>query len=116
VKVGRYPFIANGKAIALGDVNGFVKTVLDAKTGELLGAHMIGPEVTEMIQGYTIGKTLETTEVELCKPFSRTRPCRNDARIDILMPMVARSTSDVMSNVKPLHRNVRVSRSRLGCG
>jgi len=65
VKVGRYPFIANGKAIALGDTNGFVKTVFDAKTGELLGAHMIGPEVTEMIQGYAIGKTLETTEQEL---------------------------------------------------
>ena len=65
VKVGRYPFRANGKAIALGDVNGMVKTVFDAKTGELLGAHMIGPEVTEMIQGYAIAKTLETTEQEL---------------------------------------------------
>ncbi len=65
VKVGRYPFIANGKAIALGDVNGLVKTVFDAKTGELLGAHMIGPEVTEMIQGYAVAKTLETTEQEL---------------------------------------------------
>jgi len=65
VKVGRYPFIANGKAIALGDTNGFVKTVFDAKTGEMLGAHMIGPEVTEMIQGYTIAKTLETTEEDL---------------------------------------------------
>ena len=65
VKVGRYPFIANGKAIVLGDVNGLVKTVFDAKTGELLGAHMIGPEVTEMIQGYAVAKTLETTEQEL---------------------------------------------------
>jgi dihydrolipoamide dehydrogenase len=65
VKVGKFPFIGNGKAIALGDTNGFVKTVFDAKTGELLGAHMIGPEVTEMIQGYTIAKTLETTEAEL---------------------------------------------------
>jgi len=65
VKVGRFPFIANGKAIALGDTNGLVKTVFDAKTGELLGAHMIGPEVTEMIQGYAIAKTLETTEQEL---------------------------------------------------
>jgi dihydrolipoamide dehydrogenase len=65
VKVGRYPFIANGKAIALGDTNGLVKTVFDAKTGELLGAHMIGPEVTEMIQGYAVAKTLETTEQEL---------------------------------------------------
>ena len=65
VKVGRYPFIANGKAIALGETNGLVKTVFDAKTGELLGAHMVGPEVTEMIQGYAIAKTLETTEQEL---------------------------------------------------
>ncbi len=65
VKVGTFPFIGNGKAIALGEPDGFVKTVFDAKTGELLGAHMIGAEVTEMIQGYTIGKTLETTEAEL---------------------------------------------------
>ncbi|WBH16454.1 dihydrolipoyl dehydrogenase [Sphingomonas radiodurans] len=65
VKVGTFPFIGNGKAIALGESDGFVKTVFDAKTGELLGAHMIGAEVTELIQGYTIGKTLETTEAEL---------------------------------------------------
>ena len=65
VKVGRFPFIGNGKAIALGEVEGLTKTVFDAKTGELLGAHMIGPEVTELIQGYTIACTLETTEVEL---------------------------------------------------
>jgi dihydrolipoamide dehydrogenase len=65
VKVGRFPFIGNGKAIALGEPEGFVKTVFDAKTGELLGAHMIGPEVTEMVQGYVIARTLETTEAEL---------------------------------------------------
>ncbi|MBV8238707.1 MAG: dihydrolipoyl dehydrogenase [Sphingomonas sp.] len=65
VKVGNFPFIGNGKAIALGEPEGFIKTVFDAKTGELLGAHMIGAEVTELIQGYTIGKTLETTEAEL---------------------------------------------------
>ena len=65
VKVGRFPFIGNGKAIALGEPEGMVKTVFDAKTGELLGAHMIGAEVTELIQGYTIAKTLETTEAEL---------------------------------------------------
>jgi len=65
VKVGNFPFIGNGKAIALGEAEGFVKTVFDAKTGELLGAHMIGAEVTEMIQGYTIGKTGELTEAEL---------------------------------------------------
>jgi dihydrolipoamide dehydrogenase len=65
VKVGKFPFIGNGKAIALGEPEGFVKTVFDAKTGELLGAHMIGAEVTEMIQGYGIAKTLETTEIDL---------------------------------------------------
>ncbi|MFN8758655.1 MAG: dihydrolipoyl dehydrogenase, partial [Tagaea sp.] len=65
VKVGRFPFIGNGKAIALGEPEGMVKTVFDAKTGELLGAHMVGAEVTEMIQGYGIAKTLETTETEL---------------------------------------------------
>ena len=65
VRVGRFPFIGNGKAIALGEPEGMVKTVFDAKTGELLGAHMIGAEVTEMIQGYVIGRTLETTEAEL---------------------------------------------------
>jgi dihydrolipoamide dehydrogenase len=65
VKVGRFPFMANGKAIALGEPEGLVKTVFDEKTGELLGAHMIGAEVTEMIQGFVVGKTLETTEVEL---------------------------------------------------
>ncbi|MBF0325888.1 dihydrolipoyl dehydrogenase [Magnetospirillum moscoviense] len=65
VKVGRFPFIGNGKAIALGETEGMIKTVFDARTGELLGAHMIGAEVTEMIQGYTVAKTLETTEAEL---------------------------------------------------
>ena len=65
VKVGKFPFIGNGKAIALGEPEGLVKTVFDAKTGELLGAHMIGAEVTELIQGYGVAKTLETTEVEL---------------------------------------------------
>ncbi|AVO39343.1 dihydrolipoyl dehydrogenase [Pukyongiella litopenaei] len=65
VRVGRFPFIGNGKAIALGEPEGLVKTVFDAKTGELLGAHMIGAEVTEMIQGYVVGRTLETTEAEL---------------------------------------------------
>jgi len=62
VKVGKFPAIGNGKAIALGEVEGFIKTVFDAKTGELLGAHMIGAEVTELIQGYTVGKTAELVE------------------------------------------------------
>jgi len=65
VKVGRFPFMANGKAIALGEPDGLVKTVFDATTGELLGAHMIGAEVTELIQGYGIAKTLEATEADL---------------------------------------------------
>jgi len=65
VKVGRFPFIGNGKAVALGESEGMIKTVFDAKTGELLGAHMIGAEVTELIQGYVIGRQLETTEEDL---------------------------------------------------
>ena len=65
IKVGRFPFIGNGKAIALGEAEGFVKSIFDAKTGELLGAHMIGAEVTELIQGYVIGRALETTEEDL---------------------------------------------------
>ena len=65
VKVGRFPFMGNGKAIALGETEGMIKTVFDAKTGELLGAHMVGAEVTEMIQGYTVAMSLETTEADL---------------------------------------------------
>jgi dihydrolipoamide dehydrogenase len=65
VRVGRYPFIGNGKAIALGEPEGLVKTVFDARTGELLGAHMFGAEVTELIQGFGIARTLEATEAEL---------------------------------------------------
>ena len=65
VKAYKFPFIGNGKAIALGESEGFTKTVFDAKTGELLGAHMVGAEVTEMIQGYVIARQLETTEAEL---------------------------------------------------
>ena len=65
VKVGKFPFIGNGKAIALGEAEGFIKTVFDEATGELLGAHMVGAEVTELIQGYVIARQLETTEQEL---------------------------------------------------
>ena len=65
IRVGHFPYIGNGKAIALGEPEGMIKTVFDAKTGELLGAHMIGAEVTELIQGYAIAKTLESTEQEL---------------------------------------------------
>lgn len=65
IKVGKFPFQANGKAIALGEAEGFVKTIFDARTGELLGAHMIGAEVTELIQGYAVAMTAEATEAEL---------------------------------------------------
>ncbi|MEQ9239641.1 dihydrolipoyl dehydrogenase [Roseovarius indicus] len=65
IKVGRFPFIGNGKAIALGEAEGMMKTVFDEKTGELLGAHMVGAEVTELIQGYVVGRQLETTEEDL---------------------------------------------------
>ncbi len=65
LKIGRFPYVGNGKAIAMGETDGMIKTIFDAKTGELLGAHMIGAEVTELIQGYGIAKTLETTEQEL---------------------------------------------------
>ncbi|MEO0915955.1 MAG: dihydrolipoyl dehydrogenase [Pseudomonadota bacterium] len=65
IKVGRFPFIGNGKAIALGEPEGMIKTIFDEKTGELLGAHMVGAEVTELIQGYVVGRQLETTEEDL---------------------------------------------------
>jgi dihydrolipoamide dehydrogenase len=65
VRVGRFPWLGNGKAIALGDTEGLIKTVFDARTGELLGAHLVGPEVTELIQGFGVARTLESTEAEL---------------------------------------------------
>ena len=67
IKVGKFPFAGNGKAIALGDDTGFVKTIFDGATGELLGAHMVGPEVTELIQGFAIARSLESTEAELMR-------------------------------------------------
>ena len=65
IRVGRFPFVGNGKAIALGETEGLVKTIFDAQTGELLGAHLIGAEVTELIQGFVLAMNLETTEAEL---------------------------------------------------
>lgn len=65
IKIGRFPFIGNGKAIALGEEEGLIKTIFDSETGELLGAHMVGAEVTELIQGYVLGQKLETTEEDL---------------------------------------------------
>ncbi len=67
VGVGRFPFVGNGKALALGEPEGLVKTVFDRRTGELLGAHLIGPEVTELIGAYALARTLETTELELTR-------------------------------------------------
>ena len=84
VKVGRYPFKNHGKAIASGDTDGFVKTVFDAKTGQLLGAHMIGHEVTEMIQGYVIAMTAELTEAELmatCFPHPTMSEAMHEATL-----------------------------------
>ena len=95
IKVGNFPFIGNGKAIALGEAEGFIKTVFDAKTGELLGAHMVGAEVTELIQGYTVGKTLETTEAELMQTvFPAPDLERNDGTKACSTPMAARSISE----------------------
>ena len=65
IRVGRFPYAGNGKAIALGESEGLVKTIFDAQTGELLGAHLVGAEVTELIQGFVIAQNLETTEAEL---------------------------------------------------
>ena len=88
VKVGRFPYRGNGKAIALGEEDtGLVKTVFDAKTGELLGAHMIGAEVTELIQGYTIARSLEGTEEELANtifPHPTLSEAMHEAVLDAL--------------------------------
>jgi len=65
LKVGRFPFVGNGKAIALGEPEGMVKTIFDADTGQLIGAHMVGAEVTELIQGFVVAMNLETTEEDL---------------------------------------------------
>ena len=85
VKVGRYPFKNHGKNIASGETDGFVKTVFDAKTGALLGAHMIGAEVTEMIQGFVIAMTMEATEAELmatCFPHPTMSEAMHEATLD----------------------------------
>jgi len=85
IKVGRYPFKNHGKNIASGETDGFVKTVFDAKTGALLGAHMIGAEVTEMIQGFTIAMTMEATEAELmatCFPHPTMSEAMHEATLD----------------------------------
>jgi dihydrolipoamide dehydrogenase len=80
IRVGRFPFLGNGKAIALGEPDGLIKTIFDAKSGKLLGAHMIGAEVTELIQGYVVAMTLETTEEELMHTvFPHPDPVGDDA-------------------------------------
>ena len=85
VKVGRFPFRANGKAIAAGETDGFVKTVFDAGTGALIGAHMIGGEVTEMIQGFALAMTMEATEVDLMEtvfPHPTMSEAMHEASLD----------------------------------
>jgi dihydrolipoamide dehydrogenase len=74
--VGRFPFVGNGKAIALGEDQGLVKVIFDKKTGQLLGAHMVGAEVTELIQGYVVAMNLETTEEELMHTIFPHPTCR----------------------------------------
>ena len=87
--------LANGKAIALGDDQGLIKTIFDKKTGELLGAHMVGPEVTELIQGYAVARTLEATEAELMQTIFPHPTCRKPCMNPFLTHMVAPSTSRV---------------------
>ncbi|MGB0682848.1 MAG: dihydrolipoyl dehydrogenase [Magnetovibrionaceae bacterium] len=85
IKVGRFPFIGNGKAIALGEPDGMLKTIFDKKTGELLGAHMVGAEVTELIQGFVVAMGLETTEEELmhtCFPHPTLSEMMHEAVLD----------------------------------
>jgi dihydrolipoamide dehydrogenase len=84
VKIGKFPFSANGKAIALGDTEGFVKVVLDGASGELLGAHMVGAEVTEMIQGYAVAMGLETTEAELMQTVF-AHPTQSEAMYEAVL-------------------------------
>jgi dihydrolipoamide dehydrogenase len=85
VKVGRFPYIGNGKAIALGETEGMVKTVFDAATGELLGAHMIGAEVTELIQGFVLARQLEATELDIMAtiyPHPTLSEMRHESALD----------------------------------
>ena len=87
VRVGRFPYAGNGKAIALGEPEGLVKTVFDAKTGEFLGAHMIGAEVTELIQGYVVAKTHETTAEALAEtifPHPTLSEMMHESVLDVL--------------------------------
>jgi dihydrolipoamide dehydrogenase len=89
VRVGRFPYRANGKAIALGEPEGLVKTIFDAGTGELLGAHMIGADVTELIQGFTIAKVLESTEAELIEAIF-PHPTLSEAMHEAVLDAYAR--------------------------
>lgn len=90
IQVGRFPFMANGKAIASGDAEGFIKTILDEATGELLGAHMIGPEVTELIQGFSVAMTLEATEAELLETIF-PHPTLSEGMLESLLNALNRS-------------------------
>ena len=122
LKVGRFPFIGNGKAIALGEPEGLIKTVFDAKTGELLGAHMGGTEVTELIQGYVVGRTLETTEAELMETvfphptlsemmheavldaYGRAQPCVGVRAPDLAVDVLVSSLAEALERVRLFER------------
>jgi hypothetical protein len=110
VKIGRFPLSGNGKALAIGDAEGFVKTIFDAATGELLGAHTIGPDVTELIQGYAVAKTLESTEAELLHTVfphpTLSVPCTNPC----LPPTAGPCTSEPRRTLTPARRTQLVWR------
>jgi pyruvate/2-oxoglutarate dehydrogenase complex dihydrolipoamide dehydrogenase (E3) component len=122
IKVGHFPFIGNGKAIALGDPEGMVKTVFDADTGELLGAHMIGAEVTELIQGYTIARTprrrmqnskKQSFRIPRCRKCC-TKPCSMPTRrrciFELKIYFINCSTSAAIASVRST--DVATSRAR----
>ena len=94
IRVGKFPFIGNGKAIALGEPEGLVKTIFDNKTGQLLGAHMVGAEVTELIQGFVIAMNLETTEEELIHAVFPHPTLSEMMHESVLAPMGGLSTSE----------------------
>ena len=117
IKVGRFPFIGNGKAIALGDAEGLVKTVFDADTGELLGAHMIGAEVTELIQGYAIARTGELTEAELgVDDLPASHAVGNDARSRARCRQEGAAYLEAVSGPRPSRPNDRSSSQPAGRG
>ena len=102
VKVGRFPFVGNGKAIALGEAEGLIKTIFDNTTGELLGAHMMGAEVTELVQGFAIAMAMEATELDLMHTvFPASHFVRNDARIHVTGVRPCHSHLDAHYQARP---------------